>query len=130
VGQSLPLIFFSKIQTLRSFEDSMAPKNAITKSSRKAVRSASQTLTITSAASGRVMTRSMTRAATTITRKQSVVAVRSQSHKIQNLSSKVSNGVNQITSNVLKQKFVAGPILPQTNPCGMDELETHANPAF
>jgi len=48
------------------------------------------------------MTKSMTKAATTITREQSIVATPSQSHKIQNLSSKVSDEVNQIASNVLK----------------------------
>ena len=104
----------------------MAPKNAITQSSRKAVRSASQVSTTASAASGGVMTRSMTKAAG----EQSIVAVPSQSHKIQNLGSKVSDGVNQIASNVLKQKSVAGFIIPQTIPRGMDELQTHTNPAF
>ena len=104
----------------------MAPKNTITRSSRKAVRSASQGSTTASAASGGVMTRSMTKVAG----EHSIVAAPSQSHKIQNLSSKVSDGVNQIASNALKQKSVAGFIMPQTIPRGMDELQTHTNPAF
>jgi len=58
------------------------------------------------------MTRSMTKAATTITGEQSIVAAPSWSHKIQNLNSKVSDGVNQIASNVLKQKSIAGFIIP------------------
>ena len=104
----------------------MAPKNATTKSSRKAVRSASQVSTTASAASGGVMTRSMTKAAG----EQLIVAAPSQSHKIQNLGSKVSDGVNQIVSNVLKQKSVVGFIMPQTILCGMDELQTYTNLAF
>jgi len=108
----------------------MAPKNAVIQSSRKAVRSASQVSITASAASGGVMTRSMTKAATTITREQIIVAAPSQSLKIQNLGSKVSNGVNQIASNVLKQKFVIVFIMPQTIPHGMDELQIHTNPAF
>ena len=100
----------------------MAPKNAINQSSRKAIRSASQGSTTASAASGGVMTRSMTKAATTIIGEQSIVAAPSQSHKIQNLGSKVSDGVNQIASNILKQKSVVGFIMPQTISCGMDEL--------
>jgi len=72
------------------------------------------------------MTRSMTKAAG----EQLIVAAPSQSHKIQNLGSKVSDGVNQIASNVLKQKSVAGFIMPQAIPRGMDELQTHTNRAF
>jgi len=69
-GTSLPLISFSKIQTLRSLEGNIAPKSAIIQSSRKAVRSASQGSTIASAASGGVMIRSMTKA----TGEESIVA--------------------------------------------------------
>jgi len=58
------------------------------------------------------------------------VAARSQSHKIQNLGSKVSDGVNQITSNVLKQKSVANFIMPQIIPRVMDELQIHSNSTF
>ena len=108
----------------------MAPKNDITRSSRKVVRFASQESTTTSATSGGVMTRSMTKAATAITREQSIVAAPSQSHKIQNLGSKVSNGVNQIASNVLKKKSVVGFIMLQTISRGMDEFQTHTNNTF
>jgi len=59
---------------MRSFEDGMAPKNAIPQSSRKIVQSASQGLTTASVASGGVMTRSITKAITAITGEQSILA--------------------------------------------------------
>jgi len=127
---SPPFISFSKIQTLHSLEDNIAPSKAITQFSRKAVRSASQGSTIASIASSYVMTRSMTKAATVITGQQSIMATPSQSHKIQNLGFMVSDGVNQIASNILEQKSITGFIMPKTIPRGIDELQTHTNPAF
>ena len=100
----------------------MAPKNAIGQSSRKAVWFASRGSATARAVAGGVMTRSMTKAATAITGEQSIVAAPSRSHKIQNLGSKVSDGVNQVALNILKQKSVASFIMPQTISRGMDEL--------
>jgi len=80
----------------------MAPKNAVLQSSRKATQSTSQGSTIASATSGDVVTRSITTVAAITTLEQSVVTVRSQSHKIQNFSSEVSDGVDQATAHALK----------------------------
>ena len=77
------------------------------------------------------MTRNMTKAvATAITEDQLIMAAPSQSHKIQNIGSKVSAGVNQIASNVLKQKSIVGFIIPQIIKHGMDKLQTHTNCTF
>jgi len=131
MGHSLPLISFSKVQTLHSFKDNIVPKNTIIQSLSKAVWSASQRSTTASAASDSVMTRNMTKAvATAITEDQLIMAAPSQSHKIQNIGSKVSAGVNQIASNVLKQKSIVGFIIPQIIKHGMDELQTHTNCTF
>ena len=108
----------------------MAPKTAISQPSRKAVRSTSQGSTTASVTSSGVMTRSMAKAATVIAIKQSVGTVRSHSRKIPSLDSNLPKGVNKVTLHPLKQRSVVGFKMHQTNPQGMDELQTQANPAF
>jgi len=76
-GTFLSLITFSKIPTTNSFEDGMAPENVVAQSLRKTVRSSSQRSTTTSVASGRVMARSIAKAATTFAREQAIVTAMS-----------------------------------------------------
>ena len=124
VGPSLPLISFSKPRTLHSFEDDMAPKNAIPQPSRKAVRSTSQGSTTASVTSGGVMTRSMAKAAAVIAIKQSVGIVPSQSRGIPSLDSNLPEGVNKVHSHPLKQKSVAGFKMHPTMCQEVGELQT------
>ena len=72
----------------------------------------------------------MAKAAAISAIEQPVVTVPSQSHKIQNFSFKVSNGVDQSTAQPLKQKSTAVFDLPQIIPRGMDELQDHINLGF
>ena len=130
VGHSLPLISFSKPQTLHSLEDNMTPKTALSQPSRKAVRSTSQESTTASVTTSGVMTRSMAKAAAVIAIKQSVGIVPLQSRKIPSLDSNQPKGVNKVTSYPLKQRSVAGFKMHQIIPQGMDELQTQANPTF
>jgi len=58
------------------------------------------------------------------------VTATSKSRKFPNGDSKIADGVTQITSDALKQKSITGFNMPQTIPHGMDELQTHTNPAF
>ena len=46
------------------------------------------------------------------------------------VASSTDDGVTQIALDALKQRSVTGFNMPQTIPRGMDELQTHTNPAF
>jgi len=72
----------------------------------------------------------MAKAIVVIAMEQSVMTITSYSHKIQNFTSKVSNGVEQAIAYVVKQRSIAIFNLPQIMPRGMDEIQTHTNPAF
>ena len=100
----------------------MAPKNALAQSSRKTTRSTSQVSTTTSLASGGVMSWSMAKAAATFAKKQTIVTATSQSLKITNVNSKISDGVSQITSHALKQKSFVSFNMQQTILHERDEL--------
>ena len=108
----------------------MASKNAIVQSSRKATRSTSHGSTAVSAASDRVMTRSMAKATVSSAKEPAVATATSKLRNAPNGNSKIVDGVTQIASDALKQKSVVGFNMPQTIPRGMDELQTHTNPAF
>ena len=121
---------FLQATTTNHFEEDMASKNAVVQSSRKATRSTSQGSTAVSAASGRVMTRSMAKAAASSAKEPAVATATSKLRNAPNGNSKIVDGVTQIASDALKQKSVVGFNMPQTIPRGMDELQTHTNPAF
>jgi len=84
----------------------MEPKNTVPQPLRKVTQSTSQGSTAASAASGDVVTRSMAKAAAITAIEQLVVTVPSQSCKIQNFISKVSNGVDPSAAQALKQKSI------------------------
>jgi len=71
----------------------MASKNAVVQSSRKAIRSTPYGSIVVSAASGGVMTRSMTKAATSSAKEQAVVTATSKLHDAPNGNSKIADGV-------------------------------------
>ena len=72
----------------------------------------------------------MAKAAASSAREQVIVIVTSKSRKFPNGDSKITYGVTQIALDALKQKSVVGFNMPQTISHGMDELQTHTNPAF
>jgi len=59
-----------------------------------------------------------------------IVTATSKARKFPNGGSKIADAVTQIASEALKQKFIASFNMPQTIPRGIDELQTHTNPAF
>ena len=126
---SISHLFF-QTTTTNQFEEDMASKNVVVQSSGKAIRSTSQGSTAVSDASGGVMTRSMAKATASSAKEPAVVIATSKLCNAPNGNSKIADGVTQIASDVLKQKSVVSFNMSQTIPRGMDELQTHANPAF
>jgi len=124
-GISLPLISFSKIQNLHSFEDNVAPKNALKKKTIESTSEGSAKASIPSNnRSTRAMTRSMTKAADSITLKQQAVAPTLQSRKIQNFGFNLpADRVNQTACLPnLKLKTLAIFNIKKVLPCGLEKF--------
>jgi len=124
-------------QVIHSFKEEMTPKNAIIQSSKKeTIGPTSEGSLKASIAYGnrstRVTTRSMTRAAASITWKQPVVTPTLQSRKTQKFGSNLP--INEVNQTVCLPKLKLKPLaifnMRKTLPHGLEEFQTYINPIF
>ena len=124
-------------QVLHSLKEEMAPKNVILQSPKKeTIGSTSEGSTKASIAFGnrstKMVTRSMTKAATSITLKQQIVALSLQSRKTQNFSFNLpaerANQTACLPNSKLKTLAIFN--IRKVLPCGLEEFQTYINPIF
>jgi len=124
-------------QVQHSFEEEMAPEHVILQSSKKkTIGSTSKVSVKASIASGnrntKMMTRSMTKVATSITPKEQVVTPTLRSSKTQKFGSNLpADEVNQtVFLPNLKLKPFGIFNIRKTLPCALDKFHTYSNNVF